>query len=85
MRERRLRHKFEGLDRHHVTPQSRDGGHWDNIVILPVEYHRNWHKLFCNMTVEEIHQFIDELMKPDTAWTYKDIDQLRQRIMRGDV
>ena len=41
-----------------------------------------WHKLFVNMTIEEVHSFIDELMRADMTWTYKDIDQLRRFIMR---
>ncbi len=34
------------------------------------------------MEVEEVHEFIDAVMTPDTEWTYKDLDQLRTLIMR---
>lgn len=73
--------RSDGLNAHHVRPSSRGGGGRRNLVLLPVQWHADWHKLFCNMTIEETHIFIDELMQPDTEWTYKDIDQLRRRIM----
>ncbi len=80
-RRRRQKRHMEGLNVHHVRPSSRGGGGYRNLVLLPVEFHANWHKLFVNLTVAETHEFIDALMRPDTSWTYHDIDQLRQRIM----
>lgn len=47
-----------------------------------MEWHACWHKLFVNMTVDEVHIFIEEVMTPNTEWTYKALDQLRRRIMR---
>lgn len=83
MAKRKLRSRDRSMDAHHIIPRSRGGGNWDNMVLLPIDFHSNWHRLFINMTVEEIHQFIDLLMVPDRAWTYKDIDRLRRQIM-GD-
>jgi hypothetical protein len=40
--------------RHHVRPRSRGGGCGDNIVIIPCVDHETYHKLFGNMTPEEI-------------------------------
>lgn len=71
----------EGLNVHHIRPSSRGGGGRRNLVLLPTEFHANWHKLFVNMTVDEIHTFINAIMQPDTEWTYKSLDQLRRRIM----
>lgn len=82
-RERKFRIKREGLNVHHIRPSSRGGGSRDNLVILPVEWHAAWHKLFGNMTVEETHRFIAVIMQPGFEWSYKDIDQLRRRIMEG--
>jgi hypothetical protein len=40
--------------KHHVLPRSRGGGYKDNIVIIPRVDHDAYHKLFGNMTPEEI-------------------------------
>lgn len=68
-------------DRHHIRPKSRGGGSHRNLVTLPVEFHAAYHKLFVNMTVEEVHIFIDAIMQPDTRWSYRDLHYLRERIM----
>lgn len=79
----RRRYKSDGLNVHHVRPSSRNGGGHNNLVLLPVEFHANWHKLFVNMTVAEAHAFIDEVMTPGSEWSYKRLDQLRRHIMFG--
>jgi len=81
---RRYRIKREGLNVHHVLPSSRGGGGRNNLVVLPVEWHASWHKLFTNMTVAEVHCFIDIVMQPDCTWSYKDFEYLRRRLMGGD-
>lgn len=70
-------------DRHHIRAKSRGGGNVENLVVLPVRWHACWHQLFVNMTVEEVHSFIDTVMVPDTEWTYKQLSQLRERLMQG--
>jgi len=82
MSRRKRQNRSDDLSAHHIRPSSRGGGGRNNLVLLPVQWHANWHKLFVNMTVDEVHTFIDQIMRPDIEWTYKDIDQLRQRIMR---
>lgn len=77
-RQRRFRIKHEGLNAHHVCPTSRGGGNRDNLVVLPVEFHANWHKLFANLTVAEAHRFIDIVMQPGHEWSYKDLDRVRR-------
>jgi hypothetical protein len=72
----------ERYDRHHVVPVSRGGGSGSNIVVLPARWHAVWHAMFVNMTVAEVHAFIDEVMVPDTEWTQKSLSQLRLRVMR---
>jgi hypothetical protein len=71
-------------DRHHIRPRSREGSSRNNIVVLPAAWHAMWHAMFVNMTVAEAHDFIDQVMVPDTEWTYKALSQLRERIMRGE-
>lgn len=80
---RRFRVKREGLNVHHIRPTSRGGNSRGNLVLLPVEFHANYHKLFVNMTTPEVHRFIDEVMQPGYEWSYKDLDQLRRKIMEG--
>lgn len=71
-------------DRHHIVPRSRCGGRRRNIVVLPSRWHAMWHAMFVNMTVAEVHDFIDEVMVPDEEWTHRRLSQLRERIMRGE-
>lgn len=42
-----------------------------------------WHAMFVNMTVDEVHDFIDQVMVPDAEWTQKALAKLRDRVMRG--
>lgn len=81
MSRRSRQNRVDGLNVHHIRPSSRGGSGRNNLVLLPVEWHASWHKLFVNMTVDEVHFFIETIMQPDTSWTYKDIDLLRRRIM----
>lgn len=78
-KKRRLDPRF---DKHHIRPKSRGGGSRNNLVTLPVEWHACWHKLFVNLTLEEVHAFIAEVMVPNTRWTHRDLHNLRERIMR---
>lgn len=67
--------------RHHIVPRSRRGGSRRNIVVLPMEWHAAWHALFANMTVCEVHEFIDLIMVPDVEWTQKQIKSLQLRLI----
>jgi len=69
------------VDRHHTIPQSR-GGKDSDIVEWDVMFHRKWHELFQNMTVEEIHQFIDIICQPNKVFDSRDIARLRGRIKK---
>jgi hypothetical protein len=69
--------KRKELNRHHILCRSRGGKDDDNIVYLPVSFHACWHQLFSNMTIAEIHKFIDTVMKPNTVWTNQDLQSLQ--------
>lgn len=69
--------------RHHIRAKSRNGGRRHNIVMLPSLWHSCYHHLFGALTVAEVHVFIDEVMRPDTEWTYKQLSELRKRISGG--
>ena len=77
--------KAKGINAHHLLPTSRGGSDWGNIVFLPVEWHRNLHKLFGVLTPDEMHRFIDIVLQPNTRWTQGDIERLRSALMRGEV
>ena len=72
-------------DKHHLLPKSRfppdttreeiDEG---NIVELDQEFHRNWHKLFHNLTTEEAIKMIRIVMTANTRWTRRDLERLRR-------
>lgn len=56
------------MDRHHSLPTSRGGTDAD-IVHWDKRFHRMWHTMFRNMTVEEVCDFIREISKPGGHWT----------------
>ena len=59
--------------RHHVNPTSRGYGDEDNIVLLPRAWHAMWHQLFVNLTLDEVHDYIDLVMQPNHTWTHGDL------------
>src|SRR5437764_85240 len=41
--------------RHHMTPRSRGGDNSpENLLLIKIERHFYWHKLFANLTLEEV-------------------------------
>lgn len=70
--------------RHHIRPRSRGGGKRRNLVVLPRGWHSAWHDLFGNLTPEEAMEVITIVMRPDTSWTYEDIDNLIINIRRRE-
>lgn len=69
-------------DRHHTTPTSR-GGRDDTISVWDRRFHASFHMVFWNMTPSEQHRFLDEINKPGTHWSAKNLSDLRKRIMKG--
>jgi hypothetical protein len=72
-------------DRHHITPKARLGGRRDNIVVLPVGFHRALHQVFQDLTPDEYIVFLQAVLTPDTVWTSKDLHNLREQIKRGEA
>ena len=81
-RKRRKRAKqFKNrTDRHHIHPQSRGKGDYNNIVVLDMMFHRRWHDLFQNLTLDEVYEFISIIMQPNQKWTAHDISKLRNKV-----
>ncbi len=42
-----------------------------------------WHQLFTNLTIDEIHHFIDVVMEPDRTWTHKQLLDMIEAIKLG--
>lgn len=72
-------------NKHHVVPRSRLYDdchlHHDNVVEWDMEFHDLFHRLFDNMTVLEIHRFIEEISVPGTKWTRRDLERLKLKLM----
>jgi len=78
---RKRQSKWQGKNnKHHIKCKSRGGKDYDNVVKWDVRFHRNWHFMFQNMTVEEIHKFIDEINKPNWEWSSHDLARLRGKL-----
>ncbi len=73
--------------KHHICPQSRceDGTDKDlnNIVILDDAFHKRWHYLFENLTVDEVIAMIRIVMISGKHWTHSDLQKLRHRLRRN--
>lgn len=67
---------------HHIIPRSRGGmDHPQNLVELDKRFHMNFHRVFGNLTPNEIHVFlIIVLGLNETQWTWERICQLREGI-----
>lgn len=54
-------------DIHHRRPRSRGGGNNpENLSGVPVNYHQAWHKLFANLSPQEIAAIINDCwLDPD--------------------
>ena len=80
-KKRREKKKYSnGLNRHHILPSSRGGSYTDNIVLLPSAWHAMWHQLFANMTVAEVHEYIDAVMQPNRKWTRGDLTLMLETV-----
>ncbi len=50
------------LTKHHLRPRSRKGGNKEkNIKYVPNSYHEAYHKLFANMTHDEIREYMEQM------------------------
>ena len=86
MRKQRITKKGMGTRKynsHHITPRSRGGGNEDNLVRLPIDFHDCLHKLFQNLTLSEIHSFLDIVLQPHEDWTWEELNHLIERLKEG--
>lgn len=74
------------LDIHHVRPTSRGGtDDAENLCVWHRAFHQDWHHLFTNMTLKEIHTFIDMLHTPGEVWNKQRIREVRDAIIDGKL
>lgn len=81
-RRRQRQERPVGLNKHHVTPRSRDGGGHNNITWLPVDFHAALHCVASNLTKEETLRFLDIVLTPNTTWTHSELHELREALKR---
>ena len=51
--------KKKGRNRHHLKPKSRGGQALDsNLLLIKLQRHVEWHKIFGNLTLDEIIELL---------------------------
>lgn len=56
------RKKDKELTDHHILPQSRKGkDNPKNIKLVPDNFHKSYHHLFCNLTPDEIIEYLQKV------------------------
>lgn len=74
------------LSTHHIVPRSRLPGVRDksrnNVVEWDEQFHAAWHTLFVNMTLEEIHEFVERVCVPYEKFPIGRLNDLRSEVIR---
>lgn len=56
--------RYQDRNRHHLTPRSRGGKNTpDNLLLINIEKHVYWHKIFKNKTLEEVIGILTRLQR----------------------
>lgn len=51
-------------NKHHLTPKSRGGKNTqENLLLVDIEKHIYWHKIFKNLTLEEVIELLIRLQR----------------------
>lgn len=62
--------KYPGRNRHHLVPKSRGGSnHPSNLLLIDIEKHREWHRIFGNKTLSEVIDLLIRLEKAKKGQT----------------
>lgn len=69
-------------NRHHILARVRGGKNKKNIVVLPRDFHSAIHTVFGVLTPSEMKEFLDIVLVPNTSWTWKQIEEVRNRLMQ---
>lgn len=75
MRQKRYDRK---LSKHHIKPRSRNGDNSErNLVYWDETYHRAYHVLFSNLTLQEAIQMLIITSTATTQWDRRKLEELR--------
>ena len=73
-RERNAYMKQHNKNEHHIIPTSRGGGRGENVCIIDINKHVDYHILFGNKTPDEIINYlIDNFWNGQTKWVFEAI------------
>ncbi len=62
-RMKRRRRHYRGRNRHHLVPRSKGGrNHVSNLLLMHIDRHEAWHRLFKLMTVEEVIKLLQRCL-----------------------
>ena len=51
----KMKHRYHHKNRHHLIPRSRGGGNdRRNLLLIKIDRHETWHRLFGNLTLNEV-------------------------------
>lgn len=54
----------KGQNRHHLRPKSRGGKRTkENILNIKIDRHHYWHKVFGNMTLDEVIELLQRIKR----------------------
>ncbi len=53
--------KYNSLTKHHILSRSRGGEDINNILFVSIDYHSAYHKLFENLTPDEVILYLNEV------------------------
>lgn len=60
----RVKRKHDGRNYHHLTPVSRNGSDQrQNLLLIDIERHEGWHKVFGNRTAEEVLELLERVVR----------------------
>jgi hypothetical protein len=64
MKKGKRKKHYQGRSYHHLIPKSRNGEYTpSNLLLMQVERHKIWHKLFGNRTLSEVINLLIRLKK----------------------
>ena len=56
--------KRKSMNKHHLKNKSRGGGNQDwNLILIDIERHQYWHRVFKNMSLEEVIELLCRLKR----------------------
>ena len=56
--------RYPNRNRHHLVPRSKGGsGHPSNLLLIDITKHREWHRIFGLLTLEEVIRLLQRLQR----------------------